>query len=186
MGPITVNNLTAKDSATSSGAELNNQSAAGTWAIKLTGTNLFTGNSQSGVEIWANGAVTVNNVTATGSATGMLIDNDALGIGSPQTVTVTGVNNFNYNDFYGLQIRSHGVVTLSKVTADGSTFGSGVYITTSANITITCGSMTNNDVNGLMYNTPGLVTLKGVVASGNGTADFSIGGGGTLVVVRTC
>jgi hypothetical protein len=184
-GIITLNNVTASDNG-DDGLDIQNLASSAPQAVKLTGTNVFMNNVGYGVNVDSIGAVSANNVTATYNGTGMFIDNDNPGsVAATATVTLTGVNTFSYNTNFGLFIRALGIVTMAKVTADGNG-ADGVDLVSSSNVTITCGSINGNGVNGLDITTPGLVTLKGVISSGNGGTDILLGGGATLMTVRTC
>jgi hypothetical protein len=121
-GAITVNNLTANGNGTSGygiGADLLNAFTAGQF-VKLTGTNTFNANRNEGLYIETQGAVSLNNVSANDSlqAGGAVIYNNDGGAGSPQNVTLTGVNNFNDNKYDGLDIYSYGVIAIHSVTAN--------------------------------------------------------------------
>lgn len=188
MGAITINNLTASENS-GNGADLINQNVLSpvAYAVKLTGTTTLNNNGASGMELWASGAVTVNNVSANGNLAGggMLIDNDFLV--DPQAVTIAGINSFSYNSVIGLQVRSFGAVNLAKITADRN--GSdGVFVDGASNaVTIACAVLTGNTTGtGLAIDTSGLVTLKGVLSSGNGGNYLHTNASVPDVISRTC
>jgi len=233
-GTITLNNITADSNSEGYGATITNSTNGK--GVTLTGTNVFDNNYLDGLNINIKGAVLLNNITAncngynlgcsgtgTGS-TGLVVDNSTA---SPaQTVTLTGVNNFNNNNEDGLDITSAGAISASNVTAsynggngmlldnhtgsagvtltgvnnvigDSSSLGSNVDIhtagavnltdltsdgsggtglvveATATNVTLTCGSFTNNAGNGVNVTASGTLTMIGVVASGNGATDIS-------------
>jgi hypothetical protein len=151
----------------------------------LNGTNLFSGNVDTGLQVWTIGAITVNNLSSNGNLNGgVLLDNDDAGATAMSTVTLTGTHFFNDNTGRGLYIRSTSTVTLSKLTADDNST-TGVEITAgSGNVTLSCASITSNGSNGLDVTTTGVVTLKGVIASGNSGGD--IVSSVVPVIVRTC
>jgi hypothetical protein len=180
---ITLNNITA-DSNSLSGAQggvaLNTNCGCNFANVVLTGTNTFNSNGDygaslgTGLYVVAEGAITINNLTANWNGhTGADLSNTALFPLTNPNITLTGVNNFIGNKFRGLAFSSEGNVFLTKVTADATGFGDGVIGTADGNITITCGSMTNNgnvagDYGLELTSNFGTITLKGVVALGNG------------------
>jgi hypothetical protein len=184
-GTITLNNVTANDNG-DDGLDIQNESSSVAQAVKLTGTNVFMNNVGYGANVNSLGAISANNLTSSYNGVGLWLDNDEpASVAATATVTLTGVNTFSYNTNSGLIIHSVGLVTLSKITADGNG-NNGVDVTTDSNVTITCGSVNGNTARGLTFTTPGLVTLKGVIASGNGTFDTFIAGGGSITTIRTC
>ena len=183
-GAITLNNITAKDNGTS-GADIQNQTAvAAPQFVKLNGTNLFSGNTDTGLQVLSYGAITVNNLTASENLNGgALLDNDEAGATALSTVTLTGTHFFNDNTNLGLRIRSTSTVNLSKLTADDNS-AQGLEITTTGAVTLSCASITSNGGNGLDVTTLGVVTLKGVISSGNTGGD--IVSSVVPVIIRTC
>ena len=158
-GSITLSNVTAEGNLDGSGggtvgygAYLDND--AGTGSVKLTGVNAFNGNALYGLYILSNGAITLNNITASDNGgAGAYLKNDTAP--KPQNVTLTGVNAFNGNSLEGLYLLSNGAITLSNVTASNN--GS------------TGALLTNNSAS-----TPKNVTLAGVnTFNGNGSATTS-------------
>jgi hypothetical protein len=189
QGAITLNNITASLNGIpgfNAGAVIENNGASSAQFVKLNGTNVFNENGATGLVINSKGAITTNNVTANeNGSTGAFINNSYLGMTGG--VTMTGVNNFLDNDGTGLQVTSHGVVSLSKVTADNnglSGSGNGLYVSTDGNVTLTCGWFASNDDYGLSITTLGTLTLKGVISAGN-SPDYGLFYG-TLVTARTC
>jgi hypothetical protein len=189
LGPITLNNITASFNG-NIGVIADNDDASGPWAFKLTGTNWFEGNTGGGFEVYSKGAISVNSITAIDNIGGsVLLDNDAGTAG----ITMTGNNFFlgTTGAAAGLRIRSLGAVSLSNITADGNA-GGGLVIESATNVTISCGSFTNNTGRGLDITYSGLLTLKGVTASGNTSTDLSyVDSSPTippadLVIVRSC
>lgn len=194
-GSITLANLTANNN-TNRGVDIyteyNNLTNTTYANVTLTGVSTFNENGAEGLIVYADGNITVSNITANNNFfTGAVLNNDLYanpGTTGIRTVTVSGVNMFNGND-YGLQIFSNGVVTLTRITAnsnnDGLGDGDGLIVVTEGAINLTCGSMYNNIDYG--YNlTAGIgkvVTIKGVFTYGNLLNDFS---GPTTVRTRTC
>ena len=174
-GTITLNNVTAKWN-TGDGAYLENQATTGPQVnVILTGTNTFNSNGDWsfpdeswGLEVWSEGNITINNLTANwNDYGGAYLNNWEYSYLTP-TVTLTGANNFLANQSDGLVIEAWGSVSLSKVVADANgNDGVNVYSEV-GNVVITCGSMTSNGGFGLYLDAGGNITLKRVFALGNG------------------
>ncbi len=121
-GAIAAANLTGSGNGAGgingAGAQLENDAATSAAAVTLTGTNIFTGNFQTGLFIASNGAITVSNLSSNGSTdnSGAWLDNTASGSGTPTPtspgVTLTGVASFNDNHNDGLRINSYGAISL--------------------------------------------------------------------------
>jgi putative surface-exposed virulence protein len=192
-GSITISNLNANWNK-GDGADLNTVNWVTAPAnVTLTGTNNFIGNDGSGLSVDANGVITINNLTASWNDGGGAYLMNTMGpIWRPipaLTISLTGVNTFYGNGDNGLSLDTYGNVSLTKITADlnGS---DGVSGYTSAdpgdplpNITITCGSMTNNGFDGWNLSADGTITLIGVTSYGNATGNYS---STPPVIVRTC
>jgi hypothetical protein len=158
--------------------------------VTLTGTNQFFDNGDfgtntgSGLAIFADGQIKVNNLTSSFNADrGAVLDNFTYWWTGTPGIFVTGRNNFNHNFSDGLYFDSTGQVTLYKITADGNG-GSGVDGFSDGRIYIYGGSMTMNGMYGWYLGSPDVVTLKGVFAFGNGVNNGFHYGGGTLVIKR--
>ncbi len=178
LGVITLNNITANNNL-GAGAYLHNDgmmavATATSPGITIKGNNSFSNNAYGGIEMYSYGVITLNNINANNNAwVGARVNNvNAL----LKAVTFTGVNNFNGNGFGGLVVDSKGVVTLTRVTANGNDptnaqNGSGVYVDHAKSITLTCGFAYNNGTYGFYLHTAnsGLVTVKGVYSFSNGT-----------------
>ena len=115
-GTITLHNVTANTNG-ANGASLNDSN--GTGAIALTGTNVFNGNTLSGLR-----AVSTSDITSTTSLTadgngmyGAFLNNSS-GTGK---VTLSGTNSFNNNTLDGLRVFSTSHITGSgSLTADAN------------------------------------------------------------------
>jgi hypothetical protein len=131
LGSVLVNNVTAN--LNSSGLIITTAYAGATGAVTLTGTNTFVGNTNGGLSILAAGAVTLNNVTASGQAGGLgaFIENTFAGASAPKPVKLTGVNVFNTNTGAGLMINTYGAITISNLTANDNS-GTGAQLTNNA------------------------------------------------------
>ncbi|MBL8092313.1 MAG: hypothetical protein JNJ43_18415, partial [Anaerolineales bacterium] len=120
LGAIKANSLTAKDSLNDNGAQLQNNFGSSTAGITLTGTNTFTGNSNTNLSIYSFGIITLNNINASNSDNnlGALIDNSLAA--TPKAITLTGTNSFSGNWFSGLNLSSKGAITVNNVTASNN------------------------------------------------------------------
>jgi hypothetical protein len=191
VGAITISNIVANANGQLGGPhlfygiDLTNTSAVNLGVI-ISGTNILNENYSGGMRVRTNGTITVNNVTAMGNTgNGATLDNST---GLPTVgVTFTGANFFEDNiGGDGLNITSHGKVTLTKITADGNSLD-GLDVTTPLTLTLTCGSYTNNTLYGINLNTNGITTIIGAVLSGNHLGDsVHQTGTATPVIVRTC
>jgi hypothetical protein len=187
-GTITMSNISANWNL-GNGAFIDNWSITGPQVnVTLTGTNNFLGNGDSiaftgsGLIVWTEGNITINNLTANwNQEDGAYLNNWNYAFLTP-FVKLTGVNTFRGNGDWGLYVDSAGAVDLTKVTADAN--GDGVYVGADGNIIITCGSMTNNTGFGWSIGSLGTVTLKGVFAYGNGTNEDPWNG--TFTRFRAC
>lgn len=188
-GTVTLANLTANENG-GFGALIDNYynaSSTSTVNVTITGSNVFNNNGQSGLSITTDGMITISNITANYNGEyGVDLNNSNYANGAIKTIVLSGSNMFNNNILTGLTFSASGAVTLSRITAnyndDGvldTEFSAGVRGITGSTITLTCGSLYNNEGNG--YNLTGtIITLSGVYTSGT-NAHF-----GTLNFTRTC
>jgi len=163
-GNIKINNLIASNNTSGSaiGASLNT-SFGTNGTVSLTGTNIFNNNNGDNLQIFAKGAITINNITANNSVNGYGVfienhyDNTA-----PKPVTLTGTNTFNNNYNRGLSIQSFGVITTNNINASANAVsinGYGVYLINS----------------GALSTKPAAVIIKGTnVISGNGNINLYV------------
>jgi hypothetical protein len=122
LGAISMNNVNSQGNGWGDGgwgALLDNGGATIPEAVKLSGTNEFSGNQGGGLSIVATGAVTLSNLSANEnqSGNGVQVDNKILGNGMPQNVTLTGYGYFNHNNGNGLNVDSYGTIMLANLTA---------------------------------------------------------------------
>jgi hypothetical protein len=192
LGAITLNSVTANKNGPpasgAAGASIDNAASSLPLGVKLTGTNTFDGNDGGGLQVYSDGAITINNLTASHSVAGFGASLQNTSAGASGGVTLTGVNAVSENAGAGLDILTTGAVSLTKVTADGNT-GDGLFVNASSgNITLTCGSFTNNTASGVDLITSGIATLIGVFASGNTLTDLDLAGVPDLneFYVRNC
>jgi hypothetical protein len=195
-GGIALNNITAQANGWD-GAYLDTHGIVAPQNVTLSGTNTFLDNGDfvghigAGLEVRADGQVSINNLVASGNADrGAMLDNytywSLYGLGGTPGVTLSGASSFvgNYDD--GLFFDSVGLVSLTKISADGNG-DDGVYGETHlGNVLMACGSLTGNGGSGwyLKFWVPGTATLKGVFSYFNG--DFDIADGGMVQFYRSC
>ena len=204
-GVISVNTLSLVANGNGiDGAYLDNSGAATAKTVTLNGTSVFDGNYAqyfdgvntypgAGLNIVSKGSIKVNNVTADDNTDGAGALLDTTAGSASATVTLTGFGIFNNNAGDGLDVNSHGAVTLAKVTADGNQgasgslyTGAGVYVSANGKVTLSCGNLSNNAEYGIAVDTSPLLTLLGPVFVDNGTQDIYTGLGVGLMQARTC
>lgn len=126
-GTVTLKNVTVNGNS-GQGAYINNEGGASAKAVTLNGTNHFNYNAGTGLYIYTDGAITINNITAMGNTggSGAYLDNcefdgiEDCGNLTVSAVTIKGTNNFSDNGWDGLRVYSSGVITISNVTANGN------------------------------------------------------------------
>lgn len=186
-GAVTLSNVSAWGNGLN-GVFIQNESlTTAAVPVIISGTNTFSLNGDAGLEIWSDSQITLNNLTADWNLSdgGVILNNYTLWFSSPVLatpgITITGVNNFRGNVGSGLILLSPGNISLARITADNNA-ALGVYGNYLANITWTCGSLTNNTTGWSLGG--GTITLKGVWAFGNViNEDFF---GDSLIQVRSC
>ncbi|MGA7194895.1 MAG: hypothetical protein WBW94_14805, partial [Anaerolineales bacterium] len=179
-GAITVNNVSADDNG-GTGGDLDNEYGF-MEPIKITGTNWFDDNGGGGLTVHSYGAITLNNIDASGNSYGGLYaDNSLTTLNStPEAITLTGNNTFS-NDVggYGASLNSKGAVTVNNVTAD-SDLSFGVLITNDAlgslhpqSVSLLgTNNLSSNGFDNLATETYGAITINNLTANG------SLGGSG--------
>lgn len=157
------------------GAEIDNTTATKSNGVTLSGASEFKFNG-TGLQILSNGAITLNNITATknGNSFGASLDNSNSRSASP--VTLNGINNFNLNTQDGLKVSSTGVITINKTTASGNgiggTAGYGAWLDNAAGLAkgvtlVGAGVFSDNLQDGLYLNTCGSVSISSLTTQGN-------------------
>jgi hypothetical protein len=157
------------------GVEINNTSntaSTTTATVQIGGTNVFTGNSGTGLVIYSKGNIGLNNVTAgANTSSGVYIENQ--NGTTTASVTFTGLNSFVGNTSNGVSVRSKGAITLSNVIANGSTADSGAYLRNDytgavGGVTLTgSNSFSGNNDYGLQILSLGAVSLNNLTADNN-------------------
>ncbi|MFN8410900.1 MAG: hypothetical protein U0Z26_00795 [Anaerolineales bacterium] len=142
--------------------------------VTLTGSNVFKFNVNTGLYIRSLGQITASNVTSNSNSIGADLDNQLSSISSG--ITLTGVNYFNSNSYYGLVIKSAGAVALNNINAnDNGVVGSahGLFVdntfgTLFKGVTLTGTNVFNgNKDNGLYIKSEGIISLSNITANGN-------------------
>lgn len=175
-GAIITNNLTASENGAGGvygvGVFLQNSTSPVAKSVTLTGVNLFNGNFESGLYILASGAITTNTLTANENlGYGVLLDNQSLGVTSPQNVTLNGVNTFNDNFVNGLAISTYGGVKTNSITANDTVSDAGAIITSASSLNMTgVNTFNNNGYTGLYVYISGLIKINSAVALNNADA----------------
>jgi hypothetical protein len=187
-GTITLKDVTANSNTNGYGAVLTNDSAATPKAVVLSGTNTFSNNQFDGLNISTKGAVTLNNVLASGNVNGygaQIINNVDPAV--PSAVTLTGTNIFNDNNGgYGLYVATFGRVTISNLYANSNTgIGAGIVNSggnTPQPVTLTGTSeFKYNTIFGLFITSHGAITLNNITANSNGQTGASLALSGSAV-----
>lgn len=193
-GAITTRNLSANYN-DGNGVYLFTKGILAPQAVILNGNNTFNFNgnasTESGLVVNSDGTIRVNNVNASYNFyKGANLDNytnwDAptvnfLTFGS---VIVTGYGNFTGNASDGLNIYTHGAVSLTNVTSNFNG-DHGIEIDADGNVTLVCSSANNNAYGFWMYGTPvKLLTLKGLITAGNTISNEFLNFPVTLVRTR--
>jgi hypothetical protein len=183
-GAITLSNMTANLNQGLYGAYLDNtlSSTSTPKSVTLSGTNVISNNRDQGLQILTYGAITLNNVSATGNGFGAfsgggasLINNGAT---TPANVTINGTNNFSGNYGTGLYINTKGHIKINNLTANYSQVGQGAGLTATSlgNVTLTgTNTLSNNFLDNLS------ISAVGVISISNLTANNSLNGYGAFI-----
>jgi hypothetical protein len=154
-GAISVAKITANDNR-SNGARLINGDSPVQSSVTISGYGVFEWNGwgtgyQEGLYVNSNGTITATNITSQYNA-GTGAELYTRGLTSVHAVTLSGVNNFNYNGNAGIEsgliINADGTITVNKITASYN-FSFGAKLD----------NYTNWAVNGFLY--PGSVKIYG-------------------------
>ncbi len=167
-GAVTFGKVYASDN-NGDGATIDNSAGTATNVTINTGT--FSNNVGFGFDVYTNGAIAVTSVTANGNGFGGVRIVSANST-APKAVTVYK-SQFNENDGRGLDVNTHGTITLNNVTASENDLY-GAYLqnqagTAGVNVLSTYGA---NNFNGNIYRglyilSKGAIVLNSVTASDN-------------------
>jgi len=177
-GAVTLNNVTAHFNG-NSGIFINNNTDSTASVVSVT-KGFFNQNTSDGLFISSNGAVTLNQITAsTNFADGVEITNSAAT--TKQAVTISGFLIASGNAGDGLKIASKGNVTITNLTTDtnggfGTTINNTASGTDGAAVTINGlnNSTSGNTSGGLRIISRGAVTVNNITADSNTSMGLSI------------
>jgi hypothetical protein len=183
-GAVSLQNITATNTIADLGVYIDNACCVTTNAqpVTLGGTNVLSNNSQEGLSISSYGAITLNNVTASGNDSyGADLYNAGSAAATPPKIALTGTNVFSDNLQTGLRIQTRGAITSTfKLTASGNqniadnAAGVSIDNTISGSIQPVTLLGTNifigNEGDGLNILTNGAITINSVTANQNGTS----------------
>ncbi len=176
-GPIALSNVNAHSNLGSAGlyAESNGPASA----VTLSGTNAMKYNGADGLEIYASGKISLNNLTASGNAGfGARIDNTAAASGAD--VLLSGASAFHDNASNGLFVRSFGAITAANLAAHrngGTTYGYGASLDnrgapSARGITLTGTNIFQENWTGNVYvQSDGAITASNLTATGSRAGD---------------
>ena len=180
---IYANNITATNNG-NNGAELNSNNEIfaqnltalgnnGTGAelyassnVTLNGTNQFNNNDLSGVLIEADNSIVTDNIASSGNG------EQGAELYSLGQVNLAGTNLFTNNNSDGIYIDADGNVYIQNTDATGNG-NSGIYVASSANAEITCGTLSGNAGYEMEAELDGTLTLNGVDFGGD-AAELSV------------
>ncbi len=211
LGAITLSNVLASDNL-NVGVRIQNQynptfNKAIVRGVTLKGTNTFYNNDSTGLVVLSYGAITLNSINANnngddspGTTSGAYLNNEIAPGVVAKNITMTGVNSFVGNYKWGLEFHSNGIVSLTRLNANGNDWddangqvGGGV-LGTAKTITITCGHMFGNGKGtgvgvtdpgiGYSLTATGVLTFKGIYSSGNNGNDVQ--SGSSIVTTKAC
>jgi hypothetical protein len=179
-GAVSLSNVTAFDNTAAAGLVIQNV-FLGPEAVSLLGTNSLTGNHADNLDVNTFGAITVDNLTASGSVTGTGA-NLYYGANVSGNVAINGTNTFSNNQLNGLTLGSKGSVVLSNISASNNTTGYGADVVNTTSTTFSPVTlMGTNTFNG--NSTDGLdIVSNGRISINNLTANGSITGSGASLI----
>src|SRR5262249_31377774 len=149
--------------------------------------NTFNANENGGLVVNSKGAVTLNSITANSnlSTDGVYVNDTYSGPASPQTITLTGTNNFNDNTGKGAFLVGNGKITASNVTANWNIGAAGLDLNNQnsdstarplAAITLSgINTFLGNTQSGLMVEATGSISVSTVTELGSSSFTNSPG-----------
>lgn len=142
------------------------------------GVNYFGHNGGYGVYVYTRGSISVSNFNAEyNSDEGLYLDNNNYGSSAGVTIksTISGyINNCSHQTDEGLDINSHGTISISKIACNFNT-GEGADLdndgaVSAKSVTVSDSEFLHNDQDGLEITSKGNVTLINVSSSFNGSS----------------
>ena len=153
------------------GAHIANNYAASATPVTLSGPSGFSGNGIDGLELYAQGAITANNLTAEGNAgnwsMGAYIFN-AYNFTAP--IKIGGTSQFTGNSAHGLFIYSNGAITMQNINGSQNG-GEGLYAVSQAITLGGANTFNNNTAQGAQIFAGGAVNLGGTNSFLNNGSD---------------
>ncbi len=175
-GAVSLNNITAIGNGGYTGATVENEylGASKPQTVTFLGTNNLSLNFSDNLAVETFGAITLNNMTANASLSGNGADLYYLSSATTGNVTINGINNFDFNSGFGLNIRSSGTVIANNINAIKNVGSSGVIIrnTASASAPVTLNGtnvISGNGVDGIDIFTNGNAVISNLTANSNGS-----------------
>jgi hypothetical protein len=171
-GAVTMSNVTASDNGTGWGVKIDNTLGSFITSVTISGTNVMSGNQQSGLEVLSNGAIKVSSLTANSSAAGYgaSLDNSGSSAGTPPGVSLTGKHTYEGNYDGGIYIGAAGNITsIIGISANDNVNGHGADLTAGGSVSLAgLNSFNGNDGSGLSIQADGTVTISKMTAGENG------------------
>ncbi len=165
------------------GVYLNNHTGVGPIQISTTAASLnrFEKNGGAGLYLWAQGEITLEDLSASKNLSGAVLNNSGGSGGVTVSRSRASLNRFDRNSEYGLVVHTDGAISLSDLSATGNgteTPADGAYLdTTGASATLTCSAFNANSDDGIQAMLGGgTLTLNSVTATGNGGLDVNFFG----------
>ena len=169
-GNITLTNVTANDNQGGKGANLTN--TGGSADVSVSASQFYT-NTANGLDVSSKGHITVTGVTAIGNGSNGAVLNNGTASGNSDVSVST--SQFVTNTFSGLVVGSKGNITLTNVTANNNTLGSGAELNnagvTGYDVLVDPSTFSGNKQSGLIVYSGGAITLTDVTANDNKTGD---------------
>ncbi|MGA7192243.1 MAG: right-handed parallel beta-helix repeat-containing protein, partial [Anaerolineales bacterium] len=181
-GAVTITDVTASGNgllgAPGAGAGASVTDSGITSTVTLTGMDVFNSNNGDGLDVTSSDAITATHLVADSNSNGNgAIFNNISNTGKTGTVTVNS-SQFNNDYYYGLSVKSHGLITINNVTADTDAIGNfaagaGASITNAfagitAGVTFTGSNFFDeNYQSGMLLSSNGAIKASGLEASHN-------------------
>lgn len=176
LGPVTLNYVMASGSSNGNGVTIYNNAGGLPPLQNVTITRSeASGNNRIGFEVYSKGVITLNGDIANGNGdNGAYLDNVSSFNAGLNVLTTMGPSTFN-NNVHGLEIYSHGLVTVTGVMADENSLSGGimindptVYSLGNGNVVLTNVTTRNNVCAGIFVATAGNITISNAMVRGNG------------------
>lgn len=165
-GNINLDNITASNNS-GLGSSINNTSSLSNATVKLTGTNIFSGNYNTGLSVFSNGNISASNVTA--NSNGL----DGAYLRTVGNVTIAN-SVFSGNQTFpksGLAVfNAANVIITNNVFSEN---GYGMYLYNIDNVTLSDNVSINNKIDGAYISAWGNVAITNNIFNGNTINPYS-------------